>query len=86
MILGLIWCACITFSYVSTRNVQDTGLAVIMLNDTPLMNQDMKPGKSQSLLPEGVTVKILSSKGNYLEIQVPDGRTGWVDAANLTKV
>ncbi len=86
LILGIFWCVLFTFAYFATQNMKDTGMAVVMYNDTPLMGAEMKPGKQQSLLPEGVTVKIIGNKGSYLEIQTPDGRKGWVDQSAITKI
>ena len=84
-ILWFIWVCFMIIAYTSALNNNDKSKAVIMQNDAPLMNEDMK-GKPLSLLPEGTTVKIKATKGEYEEVLLPDGRKGWVQKSWLNRV
>ncbi len=85
VLLGLIWVCLLVFGYQAARNTAESGAAVVMQNDAPLLNTDLK-GKPMSLLPEGTTVKVRGSKGEYAEVIVPDGRRGYVLQSWLTKI
>ena len=84
-ILVLVWLCIVTLAFFSAQNVGDSHKGVIMLNDAPLMNADMK-GKPLSLIPEGTTVKINNTRGEYVEVILPDGRRGWVQQSLINKI
>ncbi|RYD57179.1 MAG: tetratricopeptide repeat protein [Sphingobacteriales bacterium] len=73
------------FSYTASMRRADSGHAVIMEPDAELMNAP-RESKYQSLLPEGTTVRIEQAENNWVEIQLPDGRTGWIQKDKLTKI
>jgi len=79
-------CACLLVpAFFSAKNsVQDTG-AVVMVNDAPLMNSEIK-GAPLALVPEGTVVKIKSEKGAWDEVRLPDGRTGWLQQSLVEKI
>ena len=85
---GIFTFICICFlvlAYYSARNaVTHTG-AVVMQNDAPLMNNNLK-GKPLALIPEGVTVKIKDENGQWIEVTLPDGRTGWLPQNVIEKI
>jgi hypothetical protein len=56
-----------------------------MQNDAPLMNAEQK-GKPLSLIPEGTTVRVKGSKGEYVEVSLPDGRVGWLQQSLINKI
>ena len=56
-----------------------------MIADTPLMNDEMN-GKPLALIPEGTTVKIEDEKGEWIEVKLPDGRTGWLQKGTIDKI
>ncbi len=84
-LLGFIWICLLILAYASAQNSQDSGLAVIMQNDAPLLGDGMK-GKPLSLLPEGTTVKVNATKGEYAEIIIPDGRKGYILQSWIAKI
>ncbi len=75
----------LALSYFSSANATEQNSAVIMQSDVPLMNQELK-GKPLTLIPEGTTVKIGSAKGAWIEVVLPDGRSGWIQANMVTKI
>ncbi len=84
-ILGFVCVVFLVFAFVAAgRSVNSSG-AVVMENDAALMNNEQK-GKPTALLPEGVTVQIISERGMWVEISLPDGRTGWVQQAQISKI
>jgi tetratricopeptide (TPR) repeat protein len=85
---GLLWIACGSFlllAFASANNMEQHATAVVMQGDAPLMNNERK-GKPVVLIPEGTTVKIRDDKENWLEISLPDGRTGWLQQNLVVKI
>ena len=83
--LVFVWICLLVLAYNSARNAENSGLAVIMQNDAPLLSGELK-GKPMSLLPEGTTVKITGIRGEYAEVVIPDGRKGYVLQNWLNKI
>jgi hypothetical protein len=70
----------------AAANVVSSHKAVVFENDTPLMDLQQTKGKPAALIPEGTTVRIISDAGQWLEVRLPDSRTGWVQASQVEKV
>ncbi len=85
VILGITWALMVLLGWIAGSNARDSGIAVVMQNDTPLMGTGLK-GKSQVYLPEGTTVKVSSVNGDLAEVTLPDGRKGAVDAALIKSI
>jgi len=75
----------LALSYFSSSNANEQNSAVVMQNDVPLMNIELK-GKPLTLIPEGTTVKLGGEKGAWIEVVLPDGRNGWIQANMITKI
>jgi SH3-like domain-containing protein len=56
-----------------------------MQPDVPMMNGEGK-GKTLGLIPEGTTIKIEEEKGEWIQISLPDGRSGWIQAGTISKI
>jgi len=84
MILSAVWLVTMILSFSSAAS-RDSQEAVVMQNDTPLMN-NTRQGKALGYLPEGTTVAIQSHQAEWMEIRLPDGRTGWVQQNTLTRI
>lgn len=84
-ILVFIWLCILVLAYFSAANASDSNKGVVMQNDSPLMNADLK-GKPISLIPEGTTVRINAIRGEYADITLPDGRRGWVELGLVNKI
>ncbi len=85
---GFLGFLCICFlipAFWSAKNSELHNNAVVMENDSPFMNPELK-GKPLALIPEGTTVKIIGGKDNWLEIRLPDGRTGWMRQTLVEKI
>jgi hypothetical protein len=85
---GFLGFACVFFlilAFSAARKGVSSGAAVVMLNDSPLMNATLK-GKPISYIPEGTTVKITDQNGGWAEVTLPDGRTGWLQQSTLTGI
>lgn len=85
ILMSLLWVLLLVFAFASAKRSENSGLAVVMQNDAPLQTSDMK-GKPISLLPEGTTVRVKSTHGEFAEVVIPDGRRGFVLLSWLTKV
>lgn len=83
--LGLIWLIVLILSVQSANNATTHDKAVVMQNDTPLMTSSQQT-KTQSLMPEGTTLEIVSSKNGWLEVRLPDGRTGWLRETSVERI
>ena len=73
------------FGIVAAANSTRTRTAVVMEDDAPLMNADLK-GKPMALIPEGTTVEVGEEKGRWIEITLPDGRIGYVLQGQVTRI
>lgn len=76
-ILGFVCVCFLVLAFASAKRIQEVTTAVVMQNDAPLMNTEQK-GKPLALVPEGTTVRITGEKGTWLEVTLPDGRSGWL--------
>lgn len=71
-------------SFAGADRVTSDQQAVIVHNNTLLFE---KPGSStNNIVPIGTKVKIESTKGDYKEVTLPDGRNGWLPVAALEKI
>jgi hypothetical protein len=84
-ILGFI-CACfLMLGFVAAGNKQRSPGAVVIESDAPLMNYQQK-GKPIALIPEGTTVEVAGEKDMWVEVVLPDGRSGWLLKVQVTKI
>lgn len=84
-ILGFVCALFLLFGIVAGANRARSPGAVVMEDDAPLMNADLK-GKPQALIPEGTTVKVGEEKGMWVEVTLPDGRTGYLLQGQVTRI
>ena len=85
---GFLWLAFTFFillAFTASRDAEVRINGVVMQADAPLMNSELK-GKPVVLVPEGTKVRIRADKGNWVEVSLPDGRTGWLQQSLLTKI
>lgn len=75
----------LVLAFVSANNSYGSTNAVVMENDIPLMSTAGK-GKPLALIPEGTTVKMQEPKDNWIEVTLPDGRSGWVQQMFITPI
>ncbi len=85
-ILGFVTVCALLLGFIAASNAKDAGKAVIFENDAPLLDAQKGGGKPAALLPEGTTVHIINEAGDWLEVRLPDSRTGWVQTSHVTKV
>lgn len=84
-IVMFIFLCVLGIAFAAARNNAGHTDAVVMVNDAPLMNADLK-GKPLVLIPEGTTVKIDDYNGDWIEVTLPDGRSGWLSQSLLAKI
>ncbi len=84
-VLGFVCTCFLVLAFAAAQRAQESNSAVVMQNDAPLMNAEQK-GKPLALVPEGTTIKITGEKGNWVEATLPDGRSGWLQLGQLTKI
>ena len=75
----------LSLAAVSANNATAHTRAVVMQADAPLMNVQIK-GKPLALVPEGTTINIKSEKGDWAEVSLPDGRSGWLQRTTFHKI
>ena len=83
--LGVVWLCTTVLAIASAANSAGDNSAVVMQEDAPLM-MEARPGKAVSLIPEGTLVQIKGSKGSYIAVTLPDGRTGWMKQELVNKI
>lgn len=83
--LGAVCASFLLFGTVAAFREAAPAGAVVSENDVPLMNAELK-GKPLMLCPEGTSVQVISDSGNWLEVTLPDGRTGWMMRSKLIRI
>lgn len=83
-VLSFLWIVFMAFAVTAANKKVSGNKAVIMQNDAPLLT-DPK-GKTQALVPEGTTVRLKETDGSWVEVQLPDGRNGWMQTSLLNKI
>lgn len=75
----------IVISFVAAMRKADSHLAVVMNNSQMMDKPPM--GKSQPV-PEGTTIKLTGdvSKGEWHEVILPDGKTGWMHKTDFVEI
>ena len=82
------WAALIlilVFAFVSADRKTSHNKAVIVQADVPFYNTPQQ-SKPTLYIPEGTTVSISNNLQNWVEIILPDGRSGWIQANTITKI
>jgi hypothetical protein len=85
---GIGWAictCCIILAFIAAANRADGSKAVVMQNDTPLYTTP-SPAKSTASVPEGTTVHCSKEQQGWIEVTLPDGRTGWMRTDGLSKI
>ena len=85
-ILGFCWMVTLLLGFVAAGRLGKSTGAVVMLNDTPLNPSDSRNLKAVCQMPEGTVLTILQEKDNLLQVRIPDGRTGWVQATVVERI
>ncbi len=84
-ILVLLILCFLALAYISAQNsIQNKG-AVIIAGDAPLMKSGLT-GKPLLQVPEGTVVKIKEEKGDWLQVRLPNGVTGWLQKSLVSKI
>jgi len=83
--LMIIWLCTLIIAVESAVHAHSRDIAVVMQSDAPLMTSNQQT-KTQSLIPEGTTVKIISAKSGWVEVLLPDGRSGWLVETALERI
>jgi len=75
----------IVMSFVAAMRKADSHLAVVMTNSQMMDKPQM--GKSQPV-PEGTTIKLTGdvTKGEWHEVILPDGKTGWMHKTDFVEI
>lgn len=84
-ILGFAWMFFMVIAFITSKKGIEANSAVVMQNETPLMNTDLK-GKPITQLPEGTTVSIIEEKEMWIEVRIPDGRVGLIQNNLIEKI
>lgn len=75
----------VTLGLFSAFCANDTSTAIVMKEGAAMMTEP-KYGKSQSLIPAGTKVSICSEQSTWLEVILPDGRTGWMQQDAVVRI
>jgi tetratricopeptide (TPR) repeat protein len=82
---GFFWMCFVVLAIVSAARGNSRTDAVVVQNDSPLLSSALQ-GKTITQVPEGTTVGIVDEKDNWVEVQIPDGRVGWMQISLLEKI
>ena len=79
------FCA-LAFSLSEKHDAKSMDSAVMMQPVTSVKSSPGEAGKSIFVLHEGTTVSILDELGSWTEIELSDGRQGWVETKSIEKI
>lgn len=82
--LSILFLLCLILSY-SSASRNESHAAVVMQQDAPLLNSRTN-NKPLTLVPEGTTVKIEDEQDAWMEVKLPDGRSGWMERSYLSRI
>lgn len=60
--------------------------AVVLQEQTPILDQPKAGGRISGNVSEGTTVHLIESQAGYEHIELPNGRRGWVLKASIEKI
>ncbi|MBS1590140.1 MAG: tetratricopeptide repeat protein [Bacteroidetes bacterium] len=84
-LLLLLSLSTLALAYVSTQRMLQHNKAVILIGETPLRTE-INTTKNSLLLPEGTVLYTEKEQGNWVNVKLPDGRTGWVEKSSLEHI
>jgi tetratricopeptide (TPR) repeat protein len=85
-ISSLVLCCLLVLAFAAAINKTANDRAVVMQADIRMMSNPGGGGKQQAVVPEGTTVELLGEQAGWAEVQLPDGRTGYMQKDALTKI
>ncbi len=68
------------------ERIRDSGAAVVMQPVVSIKSSPDGEGKDLFLLHAGAKVEIVQRVGEYYEVEIPDGRRGWVSRAAVEDI
>ena len=86
MIFVFIFILFIFFALISTQKIYnlETEQYGIVMKSSVISRAEPKPGATEVfILHEGTKVKIERAAGNWYEIRLEDGKTGWMENTNI---
>ncbi len=76
----------ITLYFDKVEDVQARRTAVVLVPETDIRKTPDAGGERMSLIHEGSMVDILQSQGEWVEVRLIDGRTGWMSMTALERI
>jgi tetratricopeptide (TPR) repeat protein len=83
VILGLLLLA---IAFAASLNPMLDQRAVVIANTTTLHESPETNAASEQDVPEGVLLDVLQQQETWLEVRLPNGVTGWIEAASAAEV
>lgn len=72
-----------TFSSNQKANVIDSGIAIVMINSVAVKSSPSESGTDLFILNEGASVTVLENLGEWCEIVIASGNTGWISRSDI---
>jgi len=73
-------------TFFSYRDTIDSGRAVVIDADISLLDAPKPGAKISSNVPEGTTVVLGHQNGIYTQVELPNGRRGWIASNAIEKI
>ncbi len=65
-------------TWITYMDASDSGKAVVLDAAATLIETPQSAGKVMNNIPEGTVLEVYARQGNFLNVKLPNGRTGWV--------
>lgn len=76
----------ITYAYTSRNKLEKRAYAIILSGSVSIKSSPNNSGTELFVLHEGTKLKIISSLGDWNEVETADGNIGWMPCTNLDRI
>ncbi len=82
----LVMTVTVVFAYSNYETTQKSSYAIIFSSKSEIKNSPSLDGEAVFELHEGTKVTVLDALSNWKKIKIADGKTGWVNAADIKEI
>lgn len=74
---------CLIFAFYMKNVIQNEEFAIVFAEEVPVRNEPNLRGDELFLLHEGTKVQILNTFQNWVQLELANGSTGWLDKSSI---
>jgi hypothetical protein len=82
----VIWLLCGTMTWISYNEFAHPGKAVVISTNAVFLQTPQSSGKIIGSLPEGLVIEVLKKQDGFYNIELQNGKSGWIAATEIGEV